>query len=74
MCKIKQTIKKSLEAVKEISAIILGGGPSATIDMARMYGGKGDVAKAYLLGLIIYLMFILALLIIVVGLIGMNLD
>jgi len=74
MCQVQETIKRALEAVKDTSAIILGGGPSATIDMAREYGGKGDVAKAYLLGLITYLMFILALLIIVVGLIGMNLD
>lgn len=74
VCCIQQGIKRALEAVKEISALVLGGGPSATIDMARLYGEKGDVAKAVLLGTIFYLMFILALLIFVVGLIGMNLD
>ena len=72
MCKIKQTIKGALDAVKYISSITLGGGPQATIKIARENGGS--VAVAVLLGLITYVMFILALLIFVVGLLGTNLD
>ncbi|RLG00923.1 hypothetical protein DRN58_02800 [Thermococci archaeon] len=72
MCKIQQTIKGALDAVKYISSITLGGGPQATIEIARENGGS--VAVAVLLGLIAYVMFILALLIFVVGLLGTNLD
>ncbi|RLG00695.1 hypothetical protein DRN58_03140 [Thermococci archaeon] len=74
LCIIEHSIHKSMKAVKDLSSYILAGGPKATIDMARKYGGKGSVATAVLLSAIMYIAFILALLIFIVGILGMNLD
>jgi len=72
LCTIEQMIHRASIAVKTISSYILGGSPSATIEMARLY--KGSLGTAVLLGAIVYIMFILALLLLAVGIISMNLD
>jgi len=71
-CTVRKMFHGVAVAVKNLSSIVLGGGPAATIRIARENGGS--LAVAVLLSSIMYMAFLLALLIIIVGLVGMNLD